>query len=211
MQKKQTMNEQPKGSVEHAVSQPVRKAGYRLLAFWALLIGLFLAIWQILAPARTETPLAFTDFMYLVRADPAREPYVEEVSLRGRQITSWVRNQEKKTRTAYITTGPEKMDGLVAELEAQHVAIGYEIDVQQTLNSWAFGSGITGALAGTVALIIAGRVLAQLRQNNDRLARLEEQLGKLSANEAHDSTASQGAKRALALPSDDESMRASAP
>lgn len=180
------MNEQPKGSVDHAVRQPVRKAGYRLLATWALLIGIFLVIWHFLSPERKETPLAFTDFMYLVRADPAREPYVEEVSLRGRQITSWVRNPEKKTRTAYITTGPEKMDGLAAELEAQHVAIGYEIDVQQTLHSWAFPCGVTGLLAATVALIIASRALAQLRLTNDRLARLEEQLGRLGANEVRD-------------------------
>lgn len=180
------MNEQPKGSVDHAVRQPVRKAGYRLLATWALLIGIFLVIWQFLSPERTQVTVAFTDFMYLVRADPAREPHVESVSLRGRHITAWVRNPEKKTLTAYNSTGPENMDDLAAELEAQHISIGYEIDVQQTLHSWAFPCGVTGLFAGTVALIIASRALGQLRLNTDRLARLEEQLGRLGANEVRD-------------------------
>jgi len=90
--------------------------------------------------------VAFSHFMSLVRADADREPHVQEVSVRGRGITFWVRSPGKQGVARSTTIGPERMEGVLAELDAQHVTIGYEIDIQQRLiQNRRAGRGVASA------------------------------------------------------------------
>ncbi|MEO7327084.1 MAG: hypothetical protein ABI193_00805 [Minicystis sp.] len=138
----------------------------------------FLAIWQFMAPPPPKE-VAYTDFFTLVRADPAREPYVDEVSVQGRIITFWVKSPPKGTRTKYVTTGPERMDSVIAELEAEHVAIGFEEGRGDPFGVLTSICGLTGMAASVLAVFLALLARTEIAQTNARLARAEAEIVRL--------------------------------
>jgi hypothetical protein len=158
--------------VDIAVRKPLLAPLLRALLGVVLPLAIFLAIWTFLAP-RAAPSSTFSDFMTLVRATSTREPHVVEVALRGRHIRYWVRDPTTQRVTERVTLGPERMEALVAELEAEQVAIGYELDVEQRLSTWAFSSGVTGAVAAIIALIFVGRFRGQIEHLSARLERAE--------------------------------------
>jgi len=163
--------------VNNAARKLDRRPLWRLLVFWALCIATFLMIWQFLTPEAAPS-VAFSHFMSLVRADADREPHVQEVSVRGRGITFWVRSPGKQGVARFTTIGPERMEGVLAELDAEHVTIGYEIDIQQRLIDLAFPAGVTGLIAATMALVALTAMRRQLAELTERLTRAEREIAR---------------------------------
>ncbi len=70
------------------------------------------------------------------------------------------------------------MEGVLAELDAEHVTIGYEIDIQQRLIDLAFPAGVTGLIAATMALVVLTAMRRQLAELTERLTRAEREIAR---------------------------------
>src|SRR6188768_107158 len=83
---------------------------------------LFLAIWQFLQPDHMPlTMVSYSDFIQLVNADPERDPHVENVKIKGREISFTVKDPKSRASIRKMTTGPESTEALAIELTDHHI------------------------------------------------------------------------------------------
>ncbi len=98
----------------------------RSVALPAILLVIFLAIWQFLAP---DTPpsahVPYSEFIALVRADKA-EPHVESVRIRDNKYLFWVKDPRTGSKTKKITVGPQGTHEVAKELSAAGVSVTFE-------------------------------------------------------------------------------------
>jgi len=118
---------------------------------WALLVILFLAIWQFLAPERPPLTLVpYSEFRALMSADREREPHVASAVFNGRAITFWVKDPRRNLNTKKVTIGPEGTQDLARELADHHIAVVFEEKENTTSET----------LIGTFALLFFGALAA---------------------------------------------------
>jgi cell division protease FtsH len=103
------------------------KQSHKTLLLWVLLIMMFLVIWQFLSPDRPPaTQVAFSQFMSQVRADREKEPYVENVTIKDREYTFWVKDPKTNMKTKQVTIGPVAADAITKDLVENKVAVSFE-------------------------------------------------------------------------------------
>ncbi|MBK9264736.1 MAG: ATP-dependent zinc metalloprotease FtsH [Polyangiaceae bacterium] len=88
---------------------------------------MFLVIWQFLSPDRPPaTQVAFSQFMAQVHADREKEPHVENVTIKDREYTFWVKDPKTNSKTKQVTIGPVANDALTKDLVEHKVAVSFE-------------------------------------------------------------------------------------
>ena len=95
---------------------PPRQRPWPLIVGIAALVllgpGLFLAVWMFLAPAERKVVVAYSDFVTEVRAGR-----VEEIHIRGRDITYRMKDRGDGRPTVKATVGPIPDQALVESLK----------------------------------------------------------------------------------------------
>ena len=103
------------------------KQSHKTLLLWVLLIMMFLAIWQFLSPDRqTATTVPFSEFLALVHADREKDPHVEQVTIKDREYTFWVKDPKQNAKTKRLTVGPANADDITKVLVDHKVAVTFE-------------------------------------------------------------------------------------
>jgi cell division protease FtsH len=102
------------------------KQPHKTLLLWVVLIVAFLAIWQVLnADGQPRTPMAFSDFVALVRA-PKDQRHVESVKIKDREYTYTLAGPNvTKNQEHGVTVGPPEY---APELLKYDVKVEYEED-----------------------------------------------------------------------------------
>jgi cell division protease FtsH len=114
-----------------------------------LLIMMFLAIWQFLSPERQPaTPVAFSDFMALVEANDD-EPHAEQVTIKDREYSFWVKDPKKSSKERKVAIGPEATDELAATFQKNGVQVTFEKEDSPT-----FWSGALVTILPTIFLLV---------------------------------------------------------
>ena len=103
------------------------KQSQKTLLLWVLLILMFVAIWQFVAPDTNRTDqVAFSQFMSWVRAKPD-EKHVESVEVKDREFTFVVvdPNPAARSKGTFKTIGPTG-DNVTKELLDHGVTVRYQ-------------------------------------------------------------------------------------
>jgi cell division protease FtsH len=126
------------------------KQSHKTLLLWVLLIVMFVAIWQVLSPNPSPaTQVAFSEFMAQVQADKDKEPHVESVQIKDRELTFWVKDPKSQSKTKRVTIGPDKLDELTKVLVDNKVQVTFEKE-----DSSPFWSGAVVTILPMVFLLV---------------------------------------------------------
>ena len=115
------------------------KQSHKTLFLWVLLIVIFLLFWTLLSPGQAPvTKVNYSDFLAMVEADRAKEPYVEKVTIKDGDYEFAVKDPHTNTTTTKLAEGPRKVDSdLIAKLRKNDVSVSFEKEEGTSLWSGA--------------------------------------------------------------------------
>ncbi len=128
-------------------------------------IVLFVGIWQFLEPARVPvTQVVYSEFLTLAHADPDREPHVETVLFKGREIVFVVADPQKGTKAKRATIGPESTAEVARELTDRRIAVAFEQPPSPPMLNALLGVVFLGILGGGM-IVYLGFELSHARKD----------------------------------------------
>ena len=127
------------------------KQSHKTLLLWAVLILMFLAIWNVLGRER-ERPVAFSDFMKDVRAG-----HVDEIRIKDRDYSYRLKDADPQ-KNAFLreTVGPEVDDALLAKLRPDNPELPLP---KITFDKDESSPFLSGTLLTLVPMVLIGLML----------------------------------------------------
>ena len=126
------------------------KQSHKTLLLWVLLIMMFVVIWQYFTPDRQPaTPVAFSEFVSLVKANKETDQHVESVVVKDREYTFVVKDPKSASKTKKVAVGPVASDEVYKALLDNKVTVTFEKE-----DSAPFWSGAIVTLLPMVFLLV---------------------------------------------------------